>query len=104
MGSPSSSSRAKGEGLTYRELSEALRELGLNVVITKSDYSRATRQVKRLIKALLDRVKEAEAERPKLDLTREDIEYIIYRLRTIYGDSRATSIVAKLSEALRRAS
>ena len=34
-------------------------------------------------------------------LTDEEIEYIIYRLRTIYGDPRATTIVSKLHDLLR---
>jgi len=102
MASRSTSSRGEERGLSYQELLEKLNELGLEVVVTKDDYSRATRRVKKLIKALLERAQEAREVGPTPELTREDVEYIIYRLRTIYGDARATSIVAKLSDALRR--
>jgi len=105
MANQSTSTQDEEKGLTYPELVSKLQELGLDVTITKDDYSRATKGVKKLIKALLDRIEEAEAGAGPgagFQLTREDIEYIIYRLRTIYGDARATSIVAKLSDALRK--
>ena len=106
MGNPSSSTRTevnKEEKLDYPELMKRLTELGLDLTITRSDYSRAGSTIKILIKILLDRLKSLEvAERAaSLELTDEEIEYIIYRLRTVYGDPRAATIVSKLHDLLR---
>ncbi len=112
MGSPSTSTQKNDEerkSLDYPELVKKLDELGVGVRPTRADYSRARRSIKAFIAALLEKlqeVKETAKEttgKGKLSvaLTREEAEYIIYRLRTIYGDSRATSIIAKLADALR---
>ncbi len=106
MGSPSSSTRTeadKEEKLDYPELVKRLAELGLDLTITRSDYSRAGSTIKMLIKALLDRLESlgTTGRAAGLELTDEEIEYIIYRLRTIYGDPRAATIVSKLHDLLR---
>ena len=95
------------KSMEYQELLKRLSELGIDIPVSKGEYSRASKSIKRLLLALLEKLEEALAAREKkglrVSLSREDMEYIIYRLRTVYGDHRATSIVAKLSDALRRA-
>lgn len=104
MENPSTSTRKDRGTLDYEALVEKLRELGLEVQLSREDYSRVKKSVKNLIAALLEKAQEArEGGREGLTvrLTKEEVEYIIYRLRTIYGDAMATSIVAKLSDVLR---
>ena len=105
MENPSTSTRKSRETLDYDGLVRKLEELGLEIPISREDYSRAKRSIKSLIAALLEKIQEARegsrGEGLNVRLTEEEIEYIIYRLRTIYGDARATSIVAKLSDVLR---
>ena len=100
----SSTQASKEEKLDYPELMKRLAELGIDVPISRADYSRAGTGVKVLIKILLDRLEGLEVGEsgPGLELTDEEIEYIIYRLRTVYGDPRATSVVAKLFDVLKR--
>jgi len=107
MEGASQPSQEDEKSMEYQELLGKLSELGIDIPISKGEYSRASRSIKRLLLALLEKLEEALAAEEKMgirvNLSREDIEYIIYRLRTVYGDHRATSIVAKLSDALRRA-
>ena len=107
MEGASQPSQEDEKSMEYQELLGKLSELGIDIPISKGEYSRASRSIKRLLLALLEKLEEALAAEEKtgirVSLSKEDIEYIIYRLRTVYGDHRATSIVAKLSDALRRA-
>ncbi|RLI08757.1 hypothetical protein DRO32_01820 [Candidatus Bathyarchaeota archaeon] len=80
---------------------QRLSELGLEAP-DKDQYSRAHRSVKALIFALLKEAEEAREGRGRgVPLSDEEIQYIIYRLRTVYGDDMATRIVSKLSDFLR---
>jgi len=101
MGNPSTSTRRSKRALDYREFAEKIAELGLEFGISEEDYSSLKENVRDFISALLEALQEARGEGLNVRLTREEVEYIIYRLRTIYGDPRATSIVAKLSDVLR---
>jgi len=107
MEGASQPSREDEKSMEYQELLRKLSELGIDISISRGEYSRASRSIKRLLLALLEKLEEAlaagEEMGVRVSLSREDIEYIIYRLRTVYGDHKATSIVAKLSDALRRA-
>ena len=109
MGSRSSSTRRRtGEGkeekLDYQELKKRLSELEIEMPVRKGDFSRTGKSVKALIKFLLDRLEAVEKGGLKmaLELTDEEIEYIIYKLRTVYGDPMATSVVSKLSDILKK--
>ena len=108
MGSRSSSTRRRArkdeEKLGYEELVEKLSELGIDISVRKGDYSRAGKSVKALIKFLLDRLEALErgGYEAGLELTDEELEYVIYRLRTVYGDPMAASVVSKLSDLLKK--
>jgi len=109
MGSRSSSTRrrageSKEEKLDYQELVKKLSELNIIIRVTKGDYSRAGKSVKALIKLLLNRLEAVERGGLKIgeELTEEEIEYVIYRLRTIYGDPMAASVASKLSNLLKK--
>jgi len=81
-----------------------LSELDIGVSVRKGDYSRAGKSVKALIKFLLDRLEALErgGYEAGLELTDEELEYVIYRLRTVYGDPMAASVVSKLSDLLKK--
>ena len=100
-GSPSREEEKKREVLSYHEVVEKLSRLGIPIELDREHYSRAYRDIKMLIAALLEHM-EAEEEKKGIELTEDEVEYIIYRLRTVYGDSMATRIVSKLFDALRR--
>lgn len=105
-GDPAPHEEESEEGLKYADFVSRLEQLGLEVTIDKDTYDRASRAIKKLIFTLLERLQELQRAGEgvlRLELSREDVEYIIYRLRTVYGDPRATSIVAKLADALRSA-
>ena len=108
MGSRSSSTRRKRKSgredkLDYRGLLRKLSELEIDVSVKQSEFSRAGKSVKALIKSLLDRLERLEkGGYGGIELTEEEIEYVIYRLRTIYGDPMAASVVAKLTDLLRK--
>jgi len=103
MGNRSTSTRSKGKGKVsgYEELVQKLSQLGLKAP-KKRHYSGTPRSVRTLIFKLVEELEKARGEGAGVGLTEEEIQYIIYRLRTIYGDPMATSIVAKLSDMLKR--
>jgi len=103
MENPSTSTRSKGKSKAdgYEELIQKLNQLGLKAP-KKQHYSGTPKSVRTLIFKLVEELEKARREGAGVGLTEEEIQYIIYRLRTIYGDPMATGIVAKLSDMLRK--
>ena len=109
MGSRSSSTRRRAGGseeekFDYQELKRKLSKLKIDMQVKKGEFMRAGRSVKALIKLLLDRLEVLERGGFRIGtaLTEEEVKYIIYRLRTIYGDPIAASVVSRLSELLEK--
>jgi len=100
MASTSEPENGEKKSLSYPELVEKLSKFGIDIPLDKEHYSRTYRDIKLLIALLLDKLEEMEG-RKGIELTEDEVQYIIYRLKTIYGDPMATQVLSKLADALR---